>query len=180
MFGRTEGRASAGLDFSLPDVERNRVSLSSMKGKWVYLAFVRPVLRRGGIYRALWPAWLDLEDSVYRPLLLKVLPTILGAPARLFGENMLLRPLCRGLVLTGSVAGRALDTGTDALILGLRRTLLREEPVRDGRSARRSGGISILFRAVSAAFASVVDNFSFAMMIACAGIVLVFLLLLIV
>lgn len=41
MFGRTEGRASAGLDFSLPDVERNRVSLSSMKGKWVYLAFVR-------------------------------------------------------------------------------------------------------------------------------------------
>lgn len=29
------------VQFSLPDVEKNRVSLSDMKGKWVYIAFVR-------------------------------------------------------------------------------------------------------------------------------------------
>lgn len=40
-FGQTEEAVSRSLDFSLPDVERNRVSLSSLKGKWVYVAFVR-------------------------------------------------------------------------------------------------------------------------------------------
>ena len=29
------------LDFSLPDVDKNMVSLASMKGKWIYIAFVR-------------------------------------------------------------------------------------------------------------------------------------------
>ena len=40
-FGQTEEAVRCSLDFSLPDVERNRVSLSSLKGKWVYMAFVR-------------------------------------------------------------------------------------------------------------------------------------------
>lgn len=52
-------------------------------GAAVYLLVVRPLLMRkeGGarVYVDRWPAWLDLENLVYRPLLLKVLPGVTGA-----------------------------------------------------------------------------------------------------
>ena len=146
-------------------------------GAAVYLLFLRPVLAAGGAYRALWPEWLDLENGIYRPLLLRALPAVLGPLARLFGENLVLRPLCRGLVWLGAAAGRALDTGMDGLILLLRRTLLREVPVRDGKPGKEAGD-SVLV-ALRMALGDVVDNFSFAMTVACMGIVLVFLLVLI-
>ena len=52
-------------------------------GVVIYFAIVRPLLmkKEGGVrvYANRWPAWLDLENSVYRPLLLKLLPGVLGA-----------------------------------------------------------------------------------------------------
>lgn len=158
--------------FSLESLSGGGISLSL--GMAVYLGFVRPVLRRSGIYRDLWPSWLDLEDALYRPLLLTWLPGVLSVPARLAGENLLLRPLCRGLVLMGSVAGRALDSGTDALLLALRKTVLRAAPSRD----RAPAPPHPLRQALGTALSSVTDNFSSAMMLSCAGIVLVFALLL--
>ena len=171
MTGEPLGHFAA---FSLENLKGALISLGI--GLLVTLCFVRPVLRRGGRDRSLWPKWLDLEESVYRPLLLHVLPAVLGAPARLFGENLVLTPICRGLVLAGSVFGRGLDRSTDGLILGLRRTLLREEPVRDGLKAGKEASASRRM-AMRLAYSSVMDNFSFAMTIACFGIVLVFLLL---
>lgn len=158
--------------FSLHNLSGALISLSL--GAAVYLGFVRPVLCRGGVYRDLWPHGLDLERSVYRPLLLRVLPGVLGPIARLFGENLLLRPLCRGLYLLGSIVGRALDCGTDFLILLLRRTLLREAPLPGSQSRRQRP----LRDALSAAFGGMTDSFSFAMMFSCAGVLLVFVLLL--
>ena len=147
-------------------------------GAAVYLGFVRTALRNGGAYRDLRPAKLDLEDAVYRPLLLRVLPGGLGAVAAVFGENRVLRPLCRGLVFAASVIGRALDSGLDALILLLRRTLLREDRVRDGRRfSARAGWLRIFGRATGEALSHVLDNFSFAVMMTCAGILLVLFLL---
>ena len=171
MTGETLGHFAA---FSPENLKGALISLGI--GTAVTLLFVRPVLQRGVTDRALWPKWLDLEESVYRPLLLRVLPAVLGAPARLFGENLLLTPLCRGFVLIGSVFGRGLDHSTDGLVLGLRRTLLREEPVRDGRSNVPEATASRRM-ALRMAYSSVMDNFSFAMTIACFGIVLVFVLL---
>ena len=48
-------------------------------GALVYLAVVKTVMIRKGEYVDLWPKKLDLENLVYRPALLKILPGALGA-----------------------------------------------------------------------------------------------------
>lgn len=64
--------------------------ISLIVGAAVYFLFVRTVLMRENeqgetVYLDRWPAWLNLEDKVYRPLLLGVLPFIGGFFARLAG-----------------------------------------------------------------------------------------------
>lgn len=64
--------------------------ISLIVGAAVYFLFVRTVLMRENedgetIYLDRWPAWLNLEEKVYRPLLLGVLPFIGGFFARLAG-----------------------------------------------------------------------------------------------
>ena len=160
--------------------ENLRGALISLSvGGAVYLLLVRTLLVPEGRDRDLWPRWLDLEDRVYRPLLLTVLPGMLGRVARLFGENLLLRPLCRGLIFLGSLLGRAMDTGMDGLILLARGTFLREERVRDGSRRRRNTQLQTLRQATEEALGQVVDNFSYAMMMTCAGVVLILVLLVI-
>ena len=148
-------------------------AISIAVGLAVYLGFIRPILQGGGKeLRALWPKKLDLEEAVYRPLLLRLLPDSLGKLARVFGENLLLRPLCRGLTLAAAVLGRALDTGPDALAAFLLRRPLREEPVRDGGSLSRFRRLRTLSEATAEAVSRVLDNFSYAMMMSCLGVIL--------
>ena len=147
------------------------ISLST--GAVVYLVFIRRILCPAGQDRSLWPRRLDLEDTVYRPMLLCILPGILGPVARLFGENLLLRPLCRGLVLAASVIGRAMDRCLDGLVVLLRRTLFREERVRDGSRTLRPRRLLTLYHATGEALSRVVDNFSYAMMMTCLGIIMI-------
>ena len=191
MTGRTLTHFAA---FAWENIKGGAISLAI--GAAVYLGFVRPVLCKGGVYRDLWPKGLDIEEAFYRPLLLRWLPAVLGAPARWLGENVLLTPICRAiasdsgelagalgknrvlsrisraLVFVATFAGRLMESGTDALILLLRRTVLREERVRDGRSITRHP--HTLRRATGLALSHVLDNFSFAMMMTCLGIILIF------
>ena len=147
------------------------ISLST--GAVVYLVFIRRILCPAGLDRNLWPRRVDLEDTVDRPMLLCILTRILGPVARLFGENLLLRPLCRGLVLAASVIGRAMDRCLDGLVVLLRRTLFREERVRDGSRALRPRRLLTLYHATGEALSRVVDNFSYAMMMTCLGIIMI-------
>ncbi|MBE5804313.1 MAG: sodium:proton antiporter [Clostridiales bacterium] len=52
-------------------------------GAVIYLAIVRPLLMKktesGRVYVNRWPAWLDLENLVYRPVVTQLLPNVLGA-----------------------------------------------------------------------------------------------------
>ena len=167
--------------------------ISISVGAVVYLGFIRAVLEKRG--DGCIPHGLDLEERVYRPLLLKWLPGILGVPARWLGENVLLcrlpltlpkvlaaamgentvlRGLSGVLVFIADVCSRALDSTMDALTMLLRRTLLREERVRDGRSLARVGRLRTLGRATSLVMSRALDNFSFAMMMTCAGVIFVF------
>ena len=65
-------------------------------GMVVYFLFIRQVLMRkdengNKIYIDCWPEWLSLENKVYRPVLLMVLPYVGGFFARLagsFGDGM--------------------------------------------------------------------------------------------
>lgn len=62
-------------------------------GFTLYFGLVRTLLMKKENGRKVYvdrlPAWLDLEELVYRPLLIKLLPAVLGAAASLFGENKL-------------------------------------------------------------------------------------------
>ncbi len=85
--------------FSLENLKGAGISL--LFGAAIYFLIVRKCLMKNGEYVNVLPAKLDLEDSVYRPLLLKVLPGIFGPIAAVFGENKVLKPLC-GLVLNAA------------------------------------------------------------------------------
>ncbi len=71
--------------FSAANLEGAAISISI--GLAVYLLIVRPLLMRKGEYLNRWPAKLDLEELLYRPLLMKWLPgsadLVVGALARL-------------------------------------------------------------------------------------------------
>lgn len=80
-------------------------------GAAVYLLFVRRMLMKPGEAKGAadyvnpWPAWLDLEELLYRPLLLSLLPLLCGI-------------LCR-----------VLDSAVDLLVVLLRRTIYRNSPL---------------------------------------------------
>lgn len=79
-------------------------------GGAVYLLFIRRVLLKkqegnGAVYINAWPRWMDLENLLYRPLLLTILPTLFGV-------------LCR-----------ILDSLTDTIVVLLRKTLYRDSPL---------------------------------------------------
>ena len=104
----------------------------------VYCLFVLCLMRRHGTYRNLWPAWLDLEDLVYRPLLLKLLPTVFGFFSALFAENRVTGFLYRAALRVGGILARAVHDMMDALVLLISATVLRPAPDMNQDSAVHS------------------------------------------
>ncbi len=77
-------------------------------GALVYgLVIQKLLMERGGKRRYLdrWPSWMDLEELIYRPLLLQLLPLVCGL-------------VCR-----------VLDSLVDALVVVLRKTVYRDSPL---------------------------------------------------
>lgn len=124
-------------------------------GALVYFLVIRKLLRKNGDYVNRWPEKLDLEELLYRPLLLSWLPTCFGAIAALFGENKLTKllwrglvrfggwlgslfgenkltaPLCKGFFRVAGIVSRAACDLVDAAVLVLRRTVFRDSPLPD-------------------------------------------------
>jgi len=139
-------------------------------GAAVYALFVRHfMISKEKKYLNLWPKNADLEERVYRPLLLKVLPAAGCALARPLAENWALKPLCRGLVFAGKFLGRCLDTGTDALIALIRRTVLKERPLKAPHGAEITRRETFL-RVADDAVRPVLMNFSFALIVTLVGV----------
>ena len=180
------------LHFEAFAVENLHGALISLGiGALVYLAWIRPFLDTG---RVQVKHRFDLEEQLYRPLLFRWLPALLSGPARLLGENMILSrfPLSvpaglaallgenrilsrmgKAAVLTGTAAGRLMEESLDGLVLFLRRTVLREEKIHNRENLLHRRALRPTFRATVMAFTRVADNFSYAMMMLCIGIVLV-------
>ncbi len=77
-------------------------------GVLVYVLVIRKLLMERGEKRRYldrWPSWLDLEELIYRPLLLQLLPLVCGL-------------VCR-----------VLDSLVDALVVILRKTVYRDSPL---------------------------------------------------
>ena len=161
----------------------------------VYFGFIRPVLLKDRLH---FKRTFDLEDDFYRPLLLRWLPAILSVPARLLGENQILRRfpvgffagaaklmgentvlsvLLKGLAMAGVFFSRVLENTLDAIVLVLGHTTFKEEIRYDKRSFLRREKLRTYTRATAMALSEVLDNFSYAMMMACFGIILVFIIL---
>lgn len=89
--------------FSLENLKGSAISLSF--GALIYIFFIRRYLTKkseenGRVYLQKWPAWLDIEEVIYRPLLIKILPTVLGAIFRFIAS-----------VLPAFIAGIVLKAG---------------------------------------------------------------------
>ena len=96
-------------------------------GVAVYVLFVRTVLMRGKkgekAYVNIWPDWLDLENSVYRPLyrlVLKVIGFITSLVDALM-EKVLL-PFIR---MMGSLIAKIADLSLDTLVFAVKRTVMK-------------------------------------------------------
>lgn len=94
--------------FSLKNLSGALVSVSI--GAIVYVLFIRKSLMRSGkkgvcAYVDVWPKWLDMENVIYRPVLLRFLPFVCG------------------------VASRICDSFADLLIVALRRTVYSDSPL---------------------------------------------------
>ena len=90
--------------FTLTNLKGGAISVAI--GLAVYLLFVRKVLIRKDCYVNIWPAWLDLENLIYRPLLLQVLPfcgALLGRVAGTLPE--VVRKACSACLYAGNHNG---------------------------------------------------------------------------
>lgn len=98
------GEMSGGIHyFSLINLIGSLVSIGT--GILVYVFIVRKVMIREGKYVDIWPLRLDLEERVYNPLLLRVLP------------------------LLSTIICRFLDRLVDGIVVLLRKTVYRDSPL---------------------------------------------------
>ncbi|MDO4345474.1 MAG: proton-conducting transporter membrane subunit [Eubacteriales bacterium] len=115
--------------FSLTNLKGAAVSI--VIGVIIYGLIVRTWMiekqpEGGTVYVNRWPRVLDLEDYVYRPILLTVLPTVCGAVCTVLDN--LFDLLAKVLPIAGSVEAGFFDTITDSVVVFLRKTIYKDSP----------------------------------------------------
>lgn len=151
-------------------------------GVLVYFFVIRTLLmkKENGtkIYVNRLPEWFDLEDLVYRPVLLKALPTAVGFVTRIFGENKVLTPVCKFVVTASGVCARAAADSLDAVTLALRKTVFRDldsdgkrqHKTLDRRESLKADKKAAIHEGIADATDRITSGFSFALLIACFGV----------
>ena len=97
-------------------------------GAVLYLTVVRRWMLEDGNYANRWPDWLDLEEKLYRPLLLKILPGILGWICSVLDRIM--DVAAKVLPKVGAILAGILDILVDGTVVLLRKTVYRDSPDR--------------------------------------------------
>lgn len=105
--------------------------ISILIGAVVYLLVVRGFMmekQADGTHKYVnrWPEKLDLEELLYRPVLLKVLPAICGGVCSVF--DGITDILVRIAIRVGSFIAGLLDVTTDGFVVFLRKTIYRDSP----------------------------------------------------
>ena len=93
-------------------------------GVVLYLTVVRKWMMADGVYVNRWPDWVDLEEKLYRPLLLKILPGFLGFLCGILDN--LLDVAVKVLRMAGLILAGILDILVDGTVVLLRNTLYRD------------------------------------------------------
>lgn len=124
MYGETPHHAVQ--YFSLTNLKGAGISIAI--GALLYLGLIRPLLMKkteaGRCYINAWPSWFDLENMLYRPILLLVLPAICGAVCRVLDVLLnVVTPIAKNI---GTFGARISDTVPDLLIILGRRTIFAQ------------------------------------------------------
>ncbi len=111
----------------------------------LYLGPVRMWLRKRvgdtWYYVDRWPAWLDLENLIYRPVLTVLLPGIFGTVFT-WTDERLFPALARTFMAVSAVFCRAMDQMADGLILLARKTTHRQ--VKEHRSQSEGNWLAVI------------------------------------
>lgn len=153
--------------FSMRNLKGALISIGI--GAILYSVVVRRFLMDGeGHYLDRWPAWLDLENLIYRPVIEVALPGICGAVCQCM-DRYLVPVAVRIFVAAASVLCRGMDHLADGGILLARRTT---------HSQRRRHGITLPDKLVKLEMYAarigkeVEQSFSFGLMLFCIGLCL--------
>lgn len=73
-----------------------------------------------------WPGVLDIEEVIYRPVLLTILPTVCGSVCMVLDHCV--DVLAKALPIAGSVESGFFDTITDSIVVFLRKTVYKDSP----------------------------------------------------
>ena len=115
--------------FSLTNLKGGLTSI--LIGVLLYLVVARlwMIRKEGGgaaVYLNKWPKVLDIEDVLYRPVLLTVLPTVCGCACKVLDGCV--DVLAKALPIAGSVEAGFFDTITDTIVVFLRKTVYKDSP----------------------------------------------------
>ncbi len=118
--------------FNLENLKGAAISITV--GALVYFFIIRKLLMKDGRYINRWPAWWDVENLIYRPILMVILPAVFGFFSRVF------------------------DSAVDELVVLLRKTVYRDSPLpREPKALsieglRRETNVDIVRRSLSYGF----------------------------
>lgn len=121
------GLAGAGERISYFSFGNLKGSLTSIAiGALVYFAVGRGWMLKGEgrVYVDRWPKFLDLEEYLYRPILLVLLPTVCGCLSHIL--DGITDTAAKFLTKAGGVMAGLLNTLVDALVVILRKTVYRD------------------------------------------------------
>ena len=114
-------------------------------GAVLYLTVVRRWMMADGVYVNRWPEWLDLEELLYRPLILKILPGVSGGICTLLDGCM--DVLVKIVTRLGMITAGILDILSDGIVVLLRKTVYRDSPQRgeleEGNALTHAIGVSL-------------------------------------
>lgn len=185
--------------FSFVNLSGALISISI--GCIVYFLFVRKVLyNKNNGYIKYSGFKIDLEKSVYKPILMDFLPWLFNGISSVFANNVVLKPLCKYLIAFGSFIAKFFSTSIDLIVILFRKTLFKEVKEKPPHAVNSIsaywGGIMIskfkyhhpseeqvvnneirlakIFRTVGRSYRKITLNFSFAMLMACVGICIIF------
>lgn len=167
--------------FSLGNLKGGAISLSI--GLVIYLLFIRHVLIRktdeGSSYVNIWPKWLDLEDLIYRPLILHAIPFVAAFVLRIFDkladfvialtQRYILAPVKeKKPIAYGNQATYVVGGIMNALEAVLNVTLLRKRPMR--RDFRED--ITVSFKAGTQSIRLFAKSVSYGLLLFAAGLLI--------
>ncbi|MBR7179477.1 MAG: sodium:proton antiporter [Oscillospiraceae bacterium] len=119
--------------------------ISIVIGALVYFAVVRGWMMKNGAYVDRWPAWLDLEERIYRPLIQTLLPKVFGGICVILDRGPDL--LAGVLPKIGAFVAGIMDILADGTAVLLRRTVYRDSPqpgeLEEGNALTHAAGVAL-------------------------------------